>query len=324
MEITPSTSSFEKSFHLSLSNESKIFTNNKIYSFRTQLATPLYLQPKIWEVALTQLFYPKGRYIRIYADSLIELRIAKLKPDESFDLINWTITIPNGKFRSSEEIANNISVNVEHAIKHWYENDAEKIRKAKTQDVIAYITWQVLPSSMYKNAPYKLHKFDYNGELFLIDDTFTTWNPPIRTFITIKSGLEMWRHLGFYNLELNVRQELPLTANKTATDMETRSAGFCIKAPGLIEEQEYRGFLSPVLEIAPYIERFTNLGGIAKETGDQICMHWDYPLYKNVIGGYINQIYIELIDTSDELPIHFSGGKLQFTLNFRQRNTDFL
>lgn len=155
------------SFRVNLSNESKIFTNNKVCSFRSQIPNPIYLEPQSWEVGLTQIFFPKE----------------------------------------------------------------------------------------YKDPG----------------------------------------HTSLANL------------------------GFCVKAPGLIEEQEYNSSLHPILELVPYVSTTSNLLASLTEIGDQFCMHWDYPLYKNVLGGYINHIYIEITDTTENVPIQFQGEKLHLSLNFRRR-----
>lgn len=276
-------------FSLTFSNESAIYANNTIYSFRTIVNPPIYLPHKKWEVALSKMLIPKTR--QIYAPSSdIEIQI---QFDTGFRIkfLSVRLHLPVKMFTTFDSLVKSMEERITDRLVAIFINhpnlfDVSQGRLPGVQFSFGYINNRI------NFGEAKILSFPVEYIQFSI--------------LTVRNGLELWRLLGFQGMELNVDNPLPLQAKSVPTFSIEASTLFVL-APNLIADQFVGENKKPLLELIPY-----NLNSPT----DYNIFEQTYPIYKQLIGGYINNVQIELADV-DFKPVYFDSNKLQIVLHFR-------
>lgn len=278
-------------FTLTFSNESSIFSNNTLYSFRTNINPPINLPFHKWEVALTRMTLPQTRYI--------------FMPSSEFEIL---------LYHYYEDIDENDPISIRISVQSKFYNSIEELVKWLGQSILMAVT------RIYTRKPYLYNiregrlpgaEFEISIEqnrVYLSELFLTGIHPDqkqISMFKVIK-GRELWNLLGFHNLRTNRYFDLPFNAKYPPRLAEENSA-LLLSAPQLVVEQYLGNNKHPLLELIPYNQDSKTQYNLFEQR---------YPLYKTILGGYINNIQIELLDI-DNKPLLFESGKLQIELHFR-------
>lgn len=277
-------------FTLTFTNESEFFINNTLYSFRTPVNPPIQLPFQQWEVALTKIHIPQTRQ-NFLPSSVFELEIFLNTKDASPKHIHdfkVTIVIEQEFFKSLDLVLREVELKVREALWRFYEENQHIFVWCEGQDLF---TMRLEDKTLHASA------INLPGIAYHIQQI---------SKLRVISGIELWKDFGFDHIQINTDYILPLKANHTPIFQEANST-LSLLAPNLVLEQYVGEQKQPLLEMIPY----------SINRKDNYCIFEQrYPLYKRLLGGYINHIQFELRDVNS-IPLYFESGKLLIELHFR-------
>lgn len=298
-----------ESFPLTIWNQSSVFSENEIYNFRSQLNPPLHLARESWEVALTEISYPTSRYLAV-GDSEVKITSKTWLYPYGRDQGNYSfiyrpnIKIKGGYFYNYDKLMEHIHNTVLKAFLKFYEENPDHRDLILQYGLVPGFHWD----QTNKQNRYVL------GEI----------KPPIPSSITefihfssirIISGIQMWHSLGFRDFTLDKKFSFSYEAIAAPADTPEifidDYEGFFVIAPNLIDSTTvgFGASRAAILSYVPYL---------ANQNRDIVTIRPKHPLYLHVIGGYINNLQIQIHDLQLK-PIYFHSDRLKLVLHFKKK-----
>lgn len=267
-------------FCLNFSNDERHIADSSEYRFISKLHQPLHLEPDTWEVGLVQIAIPIRKQFRLPTTKFF---IGVQETGKN--LVYKYLELNNIFYATVDDLIDYLSKIIPISL---YESQIHEPKDvANLSDFLFQITME--------NNRVKIPKVELNG----------VNQSQIKSLIMFQDNL-LKTALGLSQCEVGKAEFLPIHGNTWAPSGLEVSA-IAVLAPNLIQPQLLGKKKKPVLDIIEY-----------RKQGLHIAQ--DLPLYKPVVGGYINEIEIVLEDLFGN-SLNFDSGKLHLQLKFRRCQT---